>query len=93
MEHHEGALGQMCRQRARYDAWRDRFGTDKSNGLDKYNHPKMSKSDCIHSEVESFVERVFDNSTYGLMASLVQEGNLTEKERHDIIKILSELEE
>ena len=53
----------------------------------------MSKSDCIHSEVESFVERVFDNSTYGLMASLVQEGNLTEKERHDIIKILNELED
>ena len=65
---------------------------DKTIGVYRYI-PKMSKSDCIRSEVESFVERVFDNSTYGLMASLVKEGNLTEKERHDIIKILNELEE
>ena len=65
---------------------------DKTIGVYRYI-PKMSKSDCIHSEVESFVERVLDNSTYGLMASLVQEGNLTEKERHDIIKILNELED
>lgn len=64
---------------------------DKSTGVYKYT-PKTSKSDCVKSEVDSFVKRVFDNSAYNLMASLVREGNLTEKERKDIIEILREID-
>jgi len=65
---------------------------DKTTGVYKYT-PKTSKSDCVKCEVESFVERVFDNSTYNLMASLVKSGKLTEKEKHDIIKILSDIQD
>jgi len=65
---------------------------DKTTGVYKYT-PKTSKSDCVKCEVESFVERVFDNSTYTLMASLVKSGKLTEKEKHDIIKILSDIQD
>ncbi len=65
---------------------------DKTTGVYKYT-PTTSKEDCVKSEVESFIERVFDNSTYKLMASLVREGRLTEKEKKDIINILNEIED
>lgn len=65
---------------------------DKTTGVYKYT-PKTSKTDCIKCEVDSFVARVFDNSAYSLMASLVQYGKLSEKERHDIIDILQEIED
>jgi len=65
---------------------------DKTTGVYKYT-PKTSKSDCVKCEVDSFVERVFDNSTYNLMASLVRSGKLTDKEKRDIIKILSDIQD
>ena len=64
---------------------------DKTTGVYKY-YPKSTKSECVKSEVESFVERVFDNSAYNLMASLVRSGTLTEKEKKDIIEILKEMD-
>lgn len=64
---------------------------DKTTGVYSYS-PKTSKSECVRSEVESFVERVFDNSAYNLMASLVRDGKLTEKEKRDIIGILNDIE-
>ena len=60
---------------------------DKKTGVYKYT-PKTPKSDCVKTEVDSFVERVFDNSAYNLMASLVKSGKLTDKEKEDIIEIL-----
>ena len=65
---------------------------DKTTGVYKYT-PKTSKSDCLKCEIDSFVARVFDNSTYNLMASLVKSGKLTDKEKGDIIKILSDIED
>ena len=65
---------------------------DKTTGVYKYT-PRTSKEDCVKSEVESFIERVFDNSTYKLMASLVRAGRLTDKEKKDIIHILNEIED
>ncbi len=63
---------------------------DKKTGVYKYT-PKTPKSDCVKTEVDSFVERVFDNSAYNLMASLVKSGKLSDKEKEDIIKILKEI--
>ncbi len=65
---------------------------DKSTGIYKYS-PKLLKSDCVKYEVDSFVERVFDNCTYSLMATLCREGKLTKKEKEDIINILSDIED
>lgn len=65
---------------------------DRTTGVYKYT-PSTSKSDCVKCEVDSFVERVFDNSAYNLMASLVREGMLTTKEKKDIIKILEDIED
>ena len=64
---------------------------DKTTGVYKYT-PKTSKSDCVKCEVDSFVERVFDNSAYNLMASLLREGKLSAKEKKDIINILNDIE-
>ena len=63
---------------------------DKTTGIYKYT-PKTSRDDCVKCEVESFIERVFDNSAYNLMASLVRDGNLSEDEKQDIIKILNDI--
>ena len=65
---------------------------DKTTGVYKYT-PNMSKSDCVRSEVNSFIDRVFAGSAYNLMASLVKEGKFTDKERQEIIRILGEIEE
>ena len=65
---------------------------DKTTGDYKYT-PKTSKTECDRCEVESFIERVFDNSAYNLMASLIKIGKLTEKEKRDIIKILSDIQD
>lgn len=65
---------------------------DKTMGIYKYT-PCASREECVKSEVESFIERVFDNSAYKLMASLVRGGNLTAKEKKDIIEILNEIED
>ncbi|MGN1410723.1 MAG: BlaI/MecI/CopY family transcriptional regulator [Eubacteriales bacterium] len=63
---------------------------DKTTGVYKYT-PKTTRSDCEKCEVDSFVERVFDNSAYNLMASLVRGGKLSVKEKKDIINILNEI--
>lgn len=63
---------------------------DKTTGVYKYT-PSSSKSDCVKCEIDSFIERVFDNSAYKLMASLVRDGNLNDKEKKEIIKILGEI--
>ena len=63
---------------------------DKTTGVYKYT-PKTTRSDCEKCEVDSFVERVFDNSAYNLMASLVRGGKLSVKEKKDIINILNDI--
>ncbi len=65
---------------------------DKSSGVYKYT-PVAKKSDCVKYEVDSFIERVFDNSAYSLMASLVRRGSLSEAEKADIISILNDIDE
>ncbi len=65
---------------------------DKSSGVYKYT-PVAKKPECVKYEVDSFIERVFDNSAYNLMASLVKRGSLSETEKADIISILNDIDE
>lgn len=64
---------------------------DKTTGVYKYM-PSVSKEDCVREEIDNFVARVFENSPYKLMASLVKEGNFSERERRKIIQILNEIQ-
>lgn len=63
---------------------------DKTTGVYKYT-PSIRKSECIQEEIDSFVARVFNNSPYQLMASLVRDGKFSERERREIIDILNEI--
>ena len=65
---------------------------DKTTGVYKYT-PNTSRNDCVRSEVDSFIDRVFAGSAYSLMASLVKEGKFSDKERQEIIRILNDIEE
>lgn len=60
---------------------------DKSTGVYKYI-PQTSKEDCIRSEIDSFTERVFDNSTFDLIASAVREGKLNTAEKKELVRLL-----
>ena len=64
---------------------------DKTTGVYKYT-PNSSKNECVRSEVNSFIDRVFAGSAYNLMASLVKEGKFSDKERQEIIRILNDIE-
>ncbi len=70
-------------------AEKDAVSIDKTTGVYKY-YPKSSKAECVKSEVESFVERVFDHSAYHLMAALAKSGMLSEQEKKDLIELLKE---
>lgn len=70
-------------------AEKNAVGIDKTTGVYKY-YPQSSKADCVKSEVDSFVDRVFDNSAYALAAALIRGGTLTEEEKKDLIKLLGE---
>jgi len=63
---------------------------DKTTGVYKYT-PHVKKSECIQEELSSFVAKVFNNSPYQLMASLVKEGNFSDSERKEIIDILNKI--
>ncbi len=64
-------------------------GIDKTTGVYKYA-PKTSKEECVKYEVDSFVERVFDNSAYNLTMTLIQSGKLTDQEKRDIVAVLNQ---
>jgi BlaI family penicillinase repressor len=65
---------------------------DKTTGVYKYI-PNTSRNDCVRSEVDCFIDRVFAGSAYNLMASLVKEGKFSDGERQEIIRILKDIEE
>ncbi len=70
-------------------AEKNAVGIDKTTGVYKY-YPQSSKEDSIKSEVDSFVERVFDGSSYGLAAAVVQSGSLSAEEKAALAKLLKE---
>lgn len=63
---------------------------DKTTGVYKYT-PALDKSQCVEEEIDMFVARVCDNSPFQLVASLVQKGKLSEREKKDIIHLLNEI--
>lgn len=65
---------------------------DKTTGVYKYS-PAYPRSECITEEVNSFVSRIFNNSSYQLVASLVKEGKLSNEERKEIMEMLKDTEE
>ena len=70
-------------------AEKNAVGIDKTTGVYKY-YPQSSKEDSIKSEVESFVERVFDGSAYDLAAAVVQGDSLSAEEKAALAKLLGE---
>jgi len=69
-------------------AEKNAVGIDKTTGVYKY-YPQSTKADSVKSEVDSFVERVFDGSAYGLMTTVAKDGEFTEEEKQEIIKLLN----
>ena len=63
---------------------------DKTTGVYKYR-PALDKSQCVEEEINMFVARVFDNSPYQLVASLVRKGKFNGREKREIIEILNEI--
>jgi BlaI family penicillinase repressor len=64
--------------------------TDKSAGVFKYS-PALPKSECVLHETKSFLQRIYHGSAAQFIASLAQHGALSEKERKEIIRIISHI--
>jgi BlaI family penicillinase repressor len=65
---------------------------DKTSGVYKYT-ANTPKDECVKYEVDSFVKRVFNDSKYDLMASLVEECELTEEQKRKIYEIISTIKD
>ena len=63
---------------------------DKTTGVYRYS-AALDEKECIGEEVRSFISRVFDDRPSKLVASLVKDGEISEKERSEILKLLSEI--
>ena len=63
---------------------------DKTTGVYRYS-AALNEQECIGEEVRSFISRVFDDKPSKLVASLVRDGEISEKERSEILKLLSEI--
>ncbi len=66
------------------------INADKTTGVYRYS-AKLDEKECIGEEVRSFISRVFDDSPSRLVASLVHDGKMNEKEKSEILKLLSEI--
>ncbi|MBQ7600111.1 MAG: BlaI/MecI/CopY family transcriptional regulator [Clostridia bacterium] len=65
---------------------------DKTSGVYEYTS-NTPKDECVKYEVDSFVKRVFDDSRYDLMASLVRECELSDEQKKKIIDIISTIKD
>ena len=63
---------------------------DKTTGVYRYSAVQDEK-ECIGEEVKSFISRVFDDHPSRLVASLVRDGDISETERKEILRLLSEI--
>jgi len=65
---------------------------DKTTGIYKYA-PAINREDCVKDELKSFISRVFDNSPSKYIAALVSDGEITESEKKEILRILKTFSE
>ena len=65
---------------------------DRSEKNFKYS-PAVSQEICVSEEVAHFLSRVFDGSASGLVLSLAKSGQLSKKERAEILHIIESIEE
>ncbi len=68
-------------------AEKDAVGIDRTAGVYKYT-PNTSKEDCVRSEVDAFVKRVFDGSAYELIANVAREAVFTDEEKRALTELL-----
>ena len=64
---------------------------DKTTGVYRYS-AALDEKECIGEEVRSFISRVFDGSPSHLVASLVRDGDISEKERAEILRLLGQID-
>jgi len=63
---------------------------DKTTGVYRYS-AALDERECVGEEVRSFISRVFDDSPSRLVASLVRDGEISEKEKSEILRLLDEI--
>lgn len=62
----------------------------KKNGRFKYYVPLMKEEEYLSKETKTFLEQFYSNSYKKLIASLVQDQTITEKDIDDIISIIKD---
>lgn len=65
---------------------------DKTNTRFQYA-PLCTREQCIEAETKHFLSRIFEGSASGFVLSLAQSGQLTKKERAEILQIIESMED
>lgn len=66
---------------------------DKSDKHSFLYYPAVSEQECKVSEAKHFLTKVFDGSVSMFVSAMAKESKLTEKERDELLKLISKMED
>jgi BlaI family penicillinase repressor len=64
------------------------YNIDEKDKKTYYYFPLLSENECIKTESESFINRVFNGSLNGMIANFINESNLSDEEIKELKNIL-----
>ncbi|MFJ8235522.1 BlaI/MecI/CopY family transcriptional regulator [Ureibacillus sp. NPDC094379] len=59
------------------------LGVNKETSLYEY-YPLVDKRDCVLDETRSFIQKVYDDSIYLMLANFIKEEKISEKEIEEL---------
>lgn len=65
---------------------------DKTTGVYKYS-PRVDRDMCVKAEAKSFLQRIYRGSVSQFVSSLAKDGDISEKERREILEIISSMKD
>lgn len=65
------------------------LGVNKDSGQHTF-YPLVTREDCIQEETGSFLQKIYEGSTYNLVANFIHDEKMTVKEMEDLKKLLDE---
>ena len=63
-----------------------------NTGVYRY-YANITKDECVQEEMHSFISRIFDDSPSRFIATLINDKEIDESEREEILKILSKFKD
>ena len=65
---------------------------DQTTGVYKYS-AELKREKCVKEETDSFLDRIYKGSISQFVACFAREGNISKKEREEIMELINQMEE